>query len=127
MHKRPLSVTIIAWLLIISSVMSVFTYWSSFNDPVVQQIMAQSPFSPTTQMIFTIANVVLTLIIGVAILKRQNWARYAYVVIGAIGIVIAFISSPVKSVVLISVIFLALVAFFLFRKPANEWFAGAPA
>ena len=127
MFKRPLSVTIIAWFLIVSSVLSVFTFWTTLNSPMGQQILAQSPLPRSVHMAFAAFGLVLNLVIGVALLKRQNWARYLYVGFGLLGIVMGLVTSPIKAVVLLSVIFLAVIAFFLFRKPSNDWFAGAPA
>jgi hypothetical protein len=127
MEKRPLSVTIIAWFLIVTSIFSIFAFWSSFNNPVAAQIMAQSPLPRSVHMALAGFSIVFNLIIGAALLKRQNWARYAYVALGVLGIVLGFFTSPLKSAILLSLIFLAVITFFLFRKPANYWFRGTPA
>jgi hypothetical protein len=127
MDKRPLSVTIIAWFLIVASLYSAFTFSSTFNNPIAQQILAQSPVPRSVLMAISAFNLVLNLVVGVALLKRQDWGRYVYVAFGLIGIVVGFFTSPIRSVILISIIFLAVFAFFLFRKPANDWFRGARA
>jgi hypothetical protein len=127
MGRRPLSVTIIAWFLIVTSIISVFTFWSAFYTPMAEQILAQSPLPRSVHMGMTIFSLVLNLLIGVALLKRQNWARYLYVGFGLFGIAFGLVTSPVKSILFLSVIFLAVIAFFLFRRPANEWFRGAQA
>lgn len=127
MDKRPLSVTIIAWFLIVTSIISVFTVWNAFDNPITQQVLAESPFPRSVHLAFAAFSLVMNLAIGVALLKRQNWARYLYVGFGLFGIVMGLVTSPMPSVVLLSVIFLVVIAFFLFRRPANDWFRGAPA
>ena len=119
--------TIIAWFLIVTSILSSFTLWSSFNNPVAEQIIAQSPLPRSVHMAFAGFSLVLNLVIGVALLKRQNWARYTYVGLGLLGIAMGFFTLPFGAVILLSVIFLAVITFFLFRSPASDWFRGAAA
>lgn len=119
--------TIIAWFLIVTSFFSLFSFWSAHHDPLTQQIMARSPLPASAQIAIGMVNLILSLVFGVAILKRRNWARYGYVALGVVGILVGLLTSPLKSVVLISVILLAVFTYVLFRKPANDWFAGAPA
>jgi hypothetical protein len=38
-----------------------------------------------------------------------------------------FFTLPFGAVILLSVIFLAVITFFLFRSPASDWFRGAAA
>ena len=125
MAKRPLSITIIAWFLIVSSIISAFTFWSAFDSPMGQQMLAQSPFTPSVHKAFAVFSMLLNLLIGVALLKRQNWARYVYVAFGLLGIVVGVVTSPIKSALLLSAIFLAVITFLLFRRPATDWFRGA--
>ena len=124
MGKRPLSVTIIAWFLIVTSIVSVFTFWSAFHSPMTERVMAASPLPRSVHIGFAAFSLVLNLVIGVALLKRQNWARYLYVGFGLFGIAFGLATSPIKSLLLLNVVFLAVIAFFLFRRPANEWFRG---
>lgn len=127
MDKRPLSVTIIAWFLIVSSIISAFTLWSSFDSPISQQVLADSPLPRSVHRAVAASSLALHLVIGVALLMRQNWARFLYVGLGLFSIVIQLIASPMLSIVVLSITFLVLIAFFLFRRPASDWFRRAPA
>jgi hypothetical protein len=51
------------------------------------------------------------------------WARVLYVVWGLISLVVTAFMLPIISVMAVSAIFWAVIAFFLFRPAANEWFA----
>ena len=84
--------------------------------------MAQSALSRPVQMAFSALSVITNLVCGIALLKRQNWARYAYVGISFLGMAVGLITSPFASLILLSGIFLAVIAFLLFRKPADIWF-----
>lgn len=44
---------------------------------------------------------------------------------GALGLILGLATSPFKSLMLLSVVFRTIIAFLLFRKPANAWFAMA--
>jgi hypothetical protein len=127
MTPRPLSVTIIAWFLIVTSIFGAFGVWSSFNDPLAEQILAKSPLPRSVHIAVSAGSIILNLVFGVALLKRQNWARYGYVGVGVAGIVFGYFTSPFVAVILLSVVFLVVVGFFLFRGPANDWFRGASA
>jgi len=56
-------------------------------------------------------------------LKRQNWARFLYVVWGAVGAVVGILTSPMKPLMIPGIIFFLVVTFFLIRPKANEYFS----
>ena len=122
MTQRPLSVTIIAWFLIVTTIFGALGTWNAFNDPIAEQVLAKSPLPQSLHIAVSVASLILNFVFGVALLKRQDWARYGYVGISLAGMLFGYFTSPFVSVILLSGIFLAIVAFFLFRKPANDWF-----
>ena len=65
---------------------------------------------------------VITLVCGIAMLKRQNWARLLYVGWSVIVLTISIATSPMKLLLLPGIIGFMVIAFFLFRPKANEYF-----
>jgi hypothetical protein len=55
-------------------------------------------------------------------LKGFNWGRLLYVGWSVIGIVISMLTSPLKTMMLPSLVVFALIVFFLFRPKANAYF-----
>lgn len=122
MKARPLSVTIIAWVLIVLGVIGLAGLALTSNSQLALSIMSQSPMSLQMQMIVGAISAVVSVACGVAILKGKDWGRTVYVVVGALGIVITLVTTPTVSGIALNVAVLAVIAFFLFRAPANEFF-----
>jgi hypothetical protein len=71
--------------------------------------------------------ILVFLISGICILKRQNWARFLYLIYGIIGLIkflIYFASKPLTPIIIPIIIIFWIVVFFLFRPKANDYFAG---
>jgi hypothetical protein len=56
-------------------------------------------------------------------LQGQNWARLLYVVWSAVGFVIGIVTSPIKAAMIPGLVVFVVMAFFLFRPKANEYFS----
>jgi hypothetical protein len=82
MMKRPTSVSVIAWILIVMSGISMITSTISLNNPMARELMAKSPLPIPLQFAMLYAGLLITLVSGIAMLKGQNWARFLYVVWG---------------------------------------------
>lgn len=82
MVRRPRSTTITVWFLIVTSILSVLSLWRSYDDPLVQQVMAASPIPMVLQIQILVAGLVGALVCGIGILKGKNWARWIYVGLG---------------------------------------------
>jgi len=123
MKQRPISITIIAWLLIAISILNVITITVSLNNPKVQELMAESPLPIPVQYAMTYISLAATLVSGIAILKGQNWGRWLYVIWSAIGFIITLATSPMKAMVIPGIVVFLIVVFFLFRSNANAYFA----
>lgn len=68
------------------------------------------------------AGLLITLACGIAMLKRQNWARLLYVGWSITGFIIGIATSPMKAMMIPGIIIFFIFAFFLFRPKANEYF-----
>ena len=122
METRPLSVTIIGWLLVVTAAASLFGLLNLSSNPMAQAIIQQTGVPLAAHMALTVIGVVVTLACGYGVLKGFDWARLLYVGYSALGLVIGLAISPYPSATLIGVVFLAVIAFFLFRPAANAWF-----
>lgn len=123
MGKKPKSVTIIAWLLIVSGVISLFTSLLSWNSPIVKELMAKNPLPIPLQYVMMYIGSPISVISGAGIFKGKNWGRLLYVLWGATGIVINLITFPIKLTIIIGLVVFAIVAFFLYRPASNQYFA----
>ena len=123
--QRPTSLTVIAWLLIVFGAFGLISQLMMGDNPVAQKMLAESPLPASVHMAMAIIGTVVSLVSGYGILKGLNWSRYLYVGWSIVGLVFGLLTTPFTSILLISVLFLAIFAFFLFRPAANAWFGGA--
>ncbi len=122
MKKRPLSVSIISWFLIVSAGISLFTFSASLNNPQAKELMSKNLMPIPVQYGMLYLGLAISVLCGIMMLKGKNWARLLYIIWGAVGMVIGFITSPMKMMMIPGLVFLAIFAFFLFRPKANEYF-----
>lgn len=123
MTKRPLSLTIIAWILIIGALFGIYTAATIGSNPMMLKMQEQTHVPLIYNQISTIIGVVVGLVVAYGIFKAQPWSRVLYVVWGIISLVIGFYTVPMKAVLVVSLIILVVVSIFLFREPANDWFS----
>jgi hypothetical protein len=126
MQQRPVSLTIIAWFLIVSAVISAFSSLSMGSNPMAAKILAQSPLPMSAHIAFALVGALLTLVCGYGILKGYDWSRWLYIGWSVLGFVFSFLTVPIISVIVIGVFFFLVIAFFLFRPAANKWFERTP-
>lgn len=122
MNQRPKSITVICWILIIMGAICLVTSTISFNNPIVKELMAKSPIPVNIQYLIMYFGLLVTFVSGMAMLKRQNWARLLYVGWSIIGFVIGITTSPMKAAMIPGLIIFLVIVFFLFRPKANEYF-----
>jgi hypothetical protein len=133
MKKRPTSVTVIAWFLIVVGVIALITNIATINDPMARHLMNKSPLPIPVQIAMTYIGLLITLFAGIAMLKGHNWARFLYVIWSIVGFVAGIAASPMKApmipefaklmVFAISLFQMVIIAFFLFRPKANAFFS----
>jgi hypothetical protein len=123
MMKRPTSVSVIAWILIVTSGISLLTSTVSLNNPMARELMAKSLLPVPLQFVMLYVGLLITIVSGIAMLKGQNWARFLYVGWSAIGFVIGILTSPMKAAMIPGLVVFAVLTFFLFRPKPNEYFS----
>lgn len=123
MEKRPLSLTIIGWWMVISAVFGVYGVVTMGSNPTVVRMLEQAHLSLAFQQAVTGIGVVVALACAYGLFKGQPWSRVLYVGWSIVGLVIALVTSPIKSLILFSVAVVAVIAYFLFRPQADDYFA----
>lgn len=109
MNKRPVTVTIMGWLLIAVGVAG-----SAFH----LNELKQNAFRAENAWIFVVESVVI--ICGAFVLRGNNWARWLTLTWMASHVVISFWDSWQK--VLAHVVFLVLMTYIFFRPEARAYF-----
>lgn len=123
MGKRPVSLTIIAWFLIVVSVLGIAgIIWASMSADMAAKMAEQSHVPLWFQQLWTVIGALVTLAVAYGILKGQPWSRVLYIVWGVIGIVVGFLIGTSMLGILFSFILLVVIGAFLFGDRANEWF-----
>jgi len=124
MVERPASITAIAWILIVLGVISLIATPVSLNNPMVKELLAKSPIPAPIQYVMMFVGLFVSIISGIGLLKKQNWARFLYAIGGVFGFLINFLTSPMKAAMIPSFIVFIVIVFFLFRPASNKYFIG---
>jgi hypothetical protein len=122
-NPRPTSVTVVCWALIVIGVISPLSIVGHMHDPIAIKLMSQSPISIPIQYGLMCFGLAVTLVSGIAMLRRKNWARFLYVCWSIAGFTISLATSPIKTMMLPGIVIFLMLAFFLFRPKANAYFA----
>jgi hypothetical protein len=123
MEKRPLSLTIIGWLLIVFTLFGLYSILTMASNPMAMKMLAQMHVSLLFQQVWGTINCIITLICAYGILKGLPWSRVLYLVWGVISMGVAFYTSPMKSLIVFSLIILVVICAFLWTNAANDWFS----
>lgn len=121
--RRPLSITIIAWLLIVTAAISVIVNTVMLDHPTARELMAEDPVPMPVQYAILYLSLMINLTAGIAMLKGRSWGRFLYVVAGVIGFAIAFATSPAKALVIPGAVVFVVIVVFLFLPTANAYFS----
>jgi len=122
MEKRPLSLTIIAWFLIIFSLLGLYGVFTMGSNPAAMKMLEQMHTSLVFQQAWGTVGALINIACAYGILKGLPWSRVLYVVWGAIGIAVSFFISPMKAMIVLSIVFFVVIAAFLYTNAANDWF-----
>jgi hypothetical protein len=126
MKERPTSVTVIAWILIVmgalSLITSAHTYTLMKQNPMALDLLRKSMLPVSVQIVIMFISILIDTISGIAMLKGHNWARLLYIISYIVRLTISLFTSPVKLMIIPGIVLFLVVAFFLFRPKANEFF-----
>lgn len=128
MPARPMSVSVVAWLLIVLALLGLLgmlMLLAMSGSPIMQASLARAHMPLPVQLSFGTFSSLVQLLCGIALLFRQNWARFLYAVWSVIALGYGVVTSPYTSWLLVpSLVFVLVVVYFLFRPAARGYFAG---
>jgi len=123
---RPTSVTAIGWIIVVTAAVGLLylplSIWFVANNTAVRDVMGKNPVPIPLQFGIGAVGLLFRLLAGIFILKGANWARLLYTILGGIGLVYAFLTSPAKTLLVPGIMFYAVIVFFLFTPKANAYF-----
>jgi hypothetical protein len=123
MEKRPLSLTIIAWVLVILALLGLAGIVMATTSAELAAKMAEQSNMPLPfQQAWTVIGAIVTLVVAYGIWKGQPWSRVLYVAWGVIGIVVGYLVGSPGYGMILGVVILVVISAFLFTNRANEWF-----
>ncbi|HET9145961.1 MAG TPA: hypothetical protein VFN81_07735 [Sphingomicrobium sp.] len=123
MTKRPVSLTVIAWILIVLGLFGLYGAATLGSNPMAAKMLAQSPVPLVVNQLWSALGAVVGFIVAYGIFKGQPWSRVLYVVWSIIQILVGLYISPMKALLVVSVIVLVVFCIFLFSEKANDWFS----
>ena len=124
MQQRPLSLTIIGWLVVVGSIFILLTGGSpTRNSPTIDAMIASGGLPIWTHAAVGGVGGLLGLACGCGILKGWKWARYTYVGMLIAGVAFRVATGAGYAMLLIGIVYLIVIAMFLFRNAADNWFA----
>lgn len=126
MGKRPTSITVIAWILIVVAGISLITTTFTLNNPTVEELMSRSVIPVQLQFAMMYSGLLVQLVSGIVLLKGHNWARLLYTIWTAIALAIGLATSPMKAAMVPGAVLFIVIVVFLFRPRANEYFKAKP-
>ena len=123
MTKRPVSLTVIAWILIVLGLFGLYGAATLGSNPMAAKMLAQSPVPLVVNQLWSALGAVVGFIVAYGIFKGQPWSRVLYVVWSIIQILVGLYISPMKALLVVSVLVLVVFCIFLFSEKANDWFS----
>jgi uncharacterized membrane protein (DUF2068 family) len=122
MEKRPVSLTVIAVILIILAALGLVGMAMMGSNPVMMKAVEQMHVPLMFLQAWSVIGAIVTAICAYGILKGLPWSRVLYVVWGVIGLVFNAYTSPMKIGVVLGLVILVVISVFLWTNAANDWF-----
>lgn len=123
MEKRPLSLTIIGWFLVLSGLFGLYSVLTMGSNELAMRMLEQMHVSLRLQQAMGVIGCAIGLVCAYGIFKGLPWSRVLYVGWSVVSLVISVFTSPFKSVIILGVLYLIVIGYFLFRPAADRWFA----
>jgi len=122
---RPLSVTIVGWWLVVTSLLGAYSSATLASNPLAMQLALRSPVPLQVQEIFGVINGFGMAICGVAVLKGTPWARSIFIGWSFVGFLFGIFVIGLLMSALFCGLSVGVTMIFLSRPRANEWFSAA--
>ena len=121
--RRPVSVAIGCWFLVIGSLSALVSAYLGRNDPAMLAGMGHSVIPAEVQYAILLFSQGITLLAALAMLQRQRGARTVYLVWGVIDIALCLATLPLKMNVLPGALTFAVLCTLLYSPKSNAWFS----
>jgi hypothetical protein len=122
MEKRPVSMTVIGWVIIVFSLLGVYGLIMAGSNPMMTKMLGQMHMSLALYQAWAALGIAVSLACAYGILKGLPWSRVLYLVWGIVGLVVGLYISPIKAALVLSLVILVVVCAFLWTNTANDWF-----
>ncbi|KEZ04256.1 hypothetical protein GQ57_20225 [Burkholderia sp. MSh2] len=123
--KRPTSLTILGWLLVVLDVGNLVYLPLLLSNPLAIELLSQYRVRPGVTILVGLIVAVSCIVAGVAILKGREWGRTLYVGASVAGLAISAVTMPTDMTMVValvpSALLFALFACLLYRRPATEY------
>jgi small-conductance mechanosensitive channel len=127
MERRPLSVTVISYFLMIIGfigiVMTLISLFKTVDEPEFQARFQQDPQLVWTSYILLGVRLVMMIVTGHFMLEAANWARITYTCFTAGYVGLEVIGAPTAPMVIFQLVLHLLIILFLYLPGANRFFS----
>ncbi len=110
--SRPASVTIAAWIIIVLGIVGAF---------LMSPGISKAPLTGL-QLAFSYVGLAIAVVSGIFMLMGKNWSRWLYIVWCILGLAYALATTPNPVLLIPGALKTAIIAYVLFRRPANSFF-----
>jgi hypothetical protein len=122
-RQRPISVTIISWFLIVSSVIGLVSTFVVMKPSDYEATLAINLLPAAFLMAYQLVCVFVGLLSGVFMLKGAAWARWLYIGWGALGILVNFGNFGFTLFAIPGLVVYTLLTAILLRKNSSDFFS----
>ncbi len=120
--KRPTSLTVVGWLLIILNAIALISMLSTLNNAQVMEAYDHLALPAWATIGWSVFANLVTIAAAIGILKGQRWGRNCYLGISVLGLLAGGFNVPSVTMLIPGVVVFLIVAFFLLRAPATAYF-----
>jgi hypothetical protein len=127
-NRRPVSVTIISWYLILVFGLLLVSAPFVLNEPETRKFLAISGASPVAALLLSVAGGIAFISAGVAMLKGKDWGRKLYLSAAPVSLAVTIWLYGTKFIVINipGLVFYGVLLFFLTRPAVSAYFSGSP-
>ncbi|MGC4081650.1 MAG: hypothetical protein QM736_05930 [Vicinamibacterales bacterium] len=123
MKKRPVSITVVGWFLMVTSVISLFSTLVALRNAQVHELMAQVSIPLPVQFAMMFVGLGVNGTCGFCLLRAQRWARILYVGWSVVGLLVGVLTSPMRWALVPGAVVFVVITVLLFLPNANAYFA----
>jgi hypothetical protein len=122
--KRPTSLTILGWLLVILDAGNFIYLPMSLRSPISVAVLSMYRVPIWVTILVGLLVSALCFVAGIAILKGRKWGRTLYLSASIAGFVISIATMPLDIVVGLfpAILIFAVFCYLLYRRPASAYF-----